>query len=156
MRFATGVSYPDKPATEIIDFKKGRMSVIIYGVPNAVAEGDGVLDGVGVDVGGGVFVGTSVKVGGGVNVYVGVAVGVLVAVDVLVFGWKGVEDGMVAVAVGVSVTVGVRVMVLVKISGVTLMVGVRGVTVDVVVTEAVGVACELPLGASESAINPMQ
>ena len=83
MRFATGVSYPDKPETEIIDLRKGRMSVILpYGVPNAVGEGGVELVGVNV----GVLVGRSVPVGVAVAVKVGGEVGIFVDVDVLVFG----------------------------------------------------------------------
>ena len=63
MRVATGPSCPERPATEMIDFRKGRMSVIwldpkdfmkeifvketfgfLYG--NGVAVGVGVFDGV--------------------------------------------------------------------------------------------------------------
>jgi len=157
MRVATGVSYPDKPETEIIDLRNGRISVMFYGFPNAVGEGGIVLVGVGVDEGGGVFVGGSVFVGMGVNVKVGVGLGRSVGVGVLVFGWKGVDDGMVAVAVGVKVIVLVEVMVPVTICEVGLMVGVSGVPVSVTVTVTVGVSVVFePLGASDSAMNPMQ
>ena len=150
MRFATGVSYPERPATEIIDLRKGRISVMVYGV-NEVGEGAIVL--VGIDVG--VCVGRSVLVEVVVAVNVGVDVGVFVGVDVLVLGWKGVDEGMVAVAVGVLVAVLVGVMVPVAISGVALIVGVRGVPVSVKVTVGVGVVWA-PSGASERAINPRQ
>lgn len=49
----------------------------------------------------------------------------------------------------------VGVMVPVAICGVALTVGVRGVPVMVIVTVGVGVVFE-PLGASDSAMNPMQ
>lgn len=168
MRFATGVSYPDKPATEMIDFRKGRISLILiekdpkgfrYGrtcrfqetplgshiihPPKAVGEGGGVLDGVCVGVKVGVFDGVRVGVLDGVIVSVGVSVA------------EGVKEAVgVAVAVRVGVSVDVGVMVLVKITGVRLRVGVGEMRVSVMVGVCVAVA--RVSGAKDSAINPAQ
>jgi hypothetical protein len=95
MMAAIGASYPERPGAEIIDFKKGRISVILiqktlkigsllFYPPKAVGEGVGVL--VGVDVAMGLDVKGSVDVEEGIVVCVDVAVevNVCVAVDVFV------------------------------------------------------------------------
>jgi len=84
-----GVSDPERPATEIIDFRKGKISLIIsalkfgekkssYGAPSGVNVGEGVVEG------GGVLVTVGVNVGLGVIVNVAEGVNVLVTVKVAV------------------------------------------------------------------------
>ena len=102
-----GASYPDKPAVEIIDFKKGRISKLIslfhgigfgFGSPtelislllsapssggtSTVAVGSSVGAGMAVSVGGGVAVGVALGIGVSVGCSVDVTVGVMEAVRV--------------------------------------------------------------------------
>lgn len=165
-----GVSLAERPETDKSDFRKGRISdIIFYGEEKGVTLGEGVTVKVGVSegitVGEAVCVGEGVYVllGMGVNVRLGVKVGVQVCVgmsegvQVAVEGRNGVRETVgVKVGVKVAVTVPVKVIVPVTINGVRLMVGVRGV--PVIVSDAVSVRVTISpgLGASITAIPPKQ
>ena len=152
MRSATGLSKPERPETEISDFRNGRISVIYGG--KAVGEAGRVSVGVGVLEG--VFVTLGVKEGVSEGVSEGVKEDVSVNEGVNVGGINGVRlIVLVGVAVGVSVEVGVMVTVFVTIVGVELTVGERGVIVSVNVDVAEGVNSD-GLGARVIAIQTMQ
>jgi hypothetical protein len=120
------------PDVEIMDFRKGRMSVI-YGPAGVV--GNGVMDGVWVSVGTGVIEGVWVAVGKLVPVGVKVNEGVTVGVEVKVLVGGGMNAVAVTVLVKVNVAVGVNVAVFVivpvTIRGVPLSVAVGNVPVGV-------------------------
>ena len=129
IKSTAGISKPDMPGILNNDFRKGRMSVMQAQLVKDV----GVAVGVGVRVFvTGVFDGVSVKVGGtkGVFVMVGVKVLVEVGVDVLVG---------VLVGVNVGVNVAVCVMVPVFVAGRKGVCEAVGVSVIVLVGEAVPV-----------------
>lgn len=120
--------------------------------------GEAVCEVVGVNVMEGVNVTLGVQDGVSDGVIEGVSEEVRVTEGVNVAGINGVDVNVlvgVSVVVGVKVKVGVFVTVLVKIDGVGLRVGERGVVVNVKVGVTEGVRSEGP-GASAMASQPMQ